>query len=151
MRSPLSRRIPENGSKTKNHDPMIANLLGVLFDGAAYGSLLFIISIGLSVTMGLMNFVNLAHGAFAMVGGTPACADDARRRAVPRDAARRVHRRGRRRHRARAHALPAPLQGAHLDQVMFSIGIVFMSVAAASYFFGTSQQPVRLPDSCAAR
>lgn len=43
--------------------------LGVLFDGLAYGSLLFLISIGLSVTMGLMNFINLAHGAFAMAGG----------------------------------------------------------------------------------
>lgn len=41
----------------------------MLFDGVAYGSLLFLISIGLSVTMGLMNFVNLAHGAFAMLGG----------------------------------------------------------------------------------
>ena len=48
---------------------MLGNLIGVLFDGVAYGSLLFIISIGLSVTMGLMNFVNLAHGAFAMLGG----------------------------------------------------------------------------------
>ena len=44
-------------------------LIGVLFDGVAYGSLLFLISLGLSVTMGLMNFVNLAHGAFAMMGG----------------------------------------------------------------------------------
>src|ERR687884_159203 len=44
-------------------------MIGVLFDGIAYGALLFLISIGLSVTMGLMNFVNLAHGAFAMVGG----------------------------------------------------------------------------------
>ena len=48
---------------------MIGSVIGVLFDGLAYGSLLFIISIGLSVTMGLMNFVNLAHGAFAMLGG----------------------------------------------------------------------------------
>jgi len=48
---------------------MIVNFIGVLFDGIAYGSLLFLISIGLSVTMGLMNFVNLAHGAFAMIGG----------------------------------------------------------------------------------
>ena len=48
---------------------MLGNLIGVLFDGVAYGSLLFVISIGLSVTMGLMNFVNLAHGAFAMLGG----------------------------------------------------------------------------------
>src|ERR1700720_231788 len=48
---------------------MIANFVGVLFDGVAYGSLLFLISIGLSVTLGLMNFINLAHGAFAMLGG----------------------------------------------------------------------------------
>src|SRR3979411_1211577 len=44
-------------------------MIGVLFDGLAYGSLLFLVSLGLSVTMGLMNFVNLAHGAFAMAGG----------------------------------------------------------------------------------
>src|SRR5260221_236295 len=44
-------------------------LIGVLFDGVAYGSVLFLVSLGLSVTMGLMNFVNLAHGAFAMAGG----------------------------------------------------------------------------------
>ena len=65
---------------------MIGNLVGVLFDGIAYGSLLFIISIGLSVTMGLMNFVNLAHGAFAMLGGY-VCA-------VPGFAAGRLRRRG---------------------------------------------------------
>ena len=41
----------------------------LLFDGIASGLLLFLISVGLSVTLGLMNFVNLAHGAFAMLGG----------------------------------------------------------------------------------
>ena len=41
----------------------------VLFDGFAYGMLLFVLSVGLSVTLGLMNFVNLAHCAFAMLGG----------------------------------------------------------------------------------
>ena len=41
----------------------------ILFDGVAYGMLLFVLACGLSVTLGLMNFVNLAHGAFAMVGG----------------------------------------------------------------------------------
>ena len=41
----------------------------VIFDGVAYGMLLFLIGVGLSITMGLMNFVNLAHGSFAMVGG----------------------------------------------------------------------------------
>ena len=46
------------------------SLLGVLFDGIAYGMLLFLISVGLSVTLGMMNFINLAHGVFAMAGGT---------------------------------------------------------------------------------
>ncbi|HEY9280490.1 MAG TPA: branched-chain amino acid ABC transporter permease, partial [Eoetvoesiella sp.] len=41
----------------------------IIFDGIASGVLLFLISVGLSVTLGLMNFVNLAHGAFAMFGG----------------------------------------------------------------------------------
>ena len=54
---------------TERGRPVLGNFVGVLFDGIAYGSLLFLISIGLSVTMGLMNFVNLAHGAFAMLGG----------------------------------------------------------------------------------
>ena len=126
---------------------MIANLAGVLFDGAAYGSLLFIISIGLSVTMGLMNFVNLAHGAFAMVGGYT-CVLLMTRAGVPFLATLPV---------AFAVAAAAGIvlertlyqrlyKATHLDQVMFSIGLVFMSVAAASYFFGTSQQRVRLPE-----
>ncbi|WP_298825723.1 branched-chain amino acid ABC transporter permease [uncultured Piscinibacter sp.] len=44
-------------------------LANVLIDGLAYGMVLFIIAVGLSVTLGLMRFVNLAHGAFAMIGG----------------------------------------------------------------------------------
>ena len=126
---------------------MLGNLIGVLFDGIAYGSLLFVISIGLSVTMGLMNFVNLAHGAFAMVGGY-ACVLLMTRAGVPFLA-----------------TLPAAFvvaaavgivlertlyqrlyRATHLDQVMFSIGLVFMAVAAATWLFGPSQQPVRLPD-----
>ena len=126
---------------------MLANLAGVLFDGIAYGSLLFIISIGLSVTMGLMNFVNLAHGAFAMVGGY-ACVLLMTRAGVPFIATLPV-----------AFAAAALVgivlertlyqrlyQATHLDQVMFSIGLVFMAVAAATWLFGPSQQPVRLPD-----
>src|SRR5674476_128217 len=45
------------------------SFLGILFDGLAYGVLLFLISVGLSVTLGLMGFINLAHGVFAMAGG----------------------------------------------------------------------------------
>src|SRR3982074_3537653 len=44
-------------------------LLTILFDGVAYGMLLFVLACGLAVTLGLMNFFNLAHGAFAMTGG----------------------------------------------------------------------------------
>ena len=48
---------------------VIARFVSLLFDGFAYGMLLFVLSVGLSVTLGMMNFVNLAHGAFAMAGG----------------------------------------------------------------------------------
>src|SRR3954471_10654592 len=46
-----------------------ARMLTVLVDGIASGMLLFVLAVGLSVTLGLMNFVNLAHGAFGMAGG----------------------------------------------------------------------------------
>src|SRR5690242_3484585 len=121
-------------------------MLGVLFDGIAYGSLLFLVSLGLSVTMGLMNFVNLAHGAFAMAGGF-VCVVAMSRFGVPFLAALPLA------FAAMAIAgavlerlLYRRLYGAsHLDQVLFSIGLTFMSIAAATYFFGSSQQPVRLP------
>jgi branched-chain amino acid transport system permease protein len=122
-------------------------MLGVLFDGIAYGSLLFLVSLGLSVTMGLMNFVNLAHGAFAMAGGY-VCVVAMTRFGVPFLAALPL-----------AFAITAAAgailerllyrrlyTATHLDQVLFSIGLTFMSIAAATYFFGSSQQPVRLPD-----
>ena len=47
----------------------MTTLFTILFDGVAYGMLLFILACGLAVTLGLMNFVNLAHGVFAMGGG----------------------------------------------------------------------------------
>jgi branched-chain amino acid transport system permease protein len=125
---------------------MSGSILGVLFDGLAYGSLLFLISVGLSVTMGLMNFVNLAHGAFAMLGGylcivlmnrfgapflatLPAAfvAVGAVGMILERTLYRRLY------------------QASHLDQVLFSIGLTFISVAAATYVWGPSQQPVELP------
>jgi len=126
---------------------MLGNLIGVLFDGIAYGSLLFIISIGLSVTMGLMNFVNLAHGAFAMLGGY-ACVVAMTRLGMPFLASLPV-----------AFVVSAAAgvvlerllyrrlyRATHLDQVLFSIGLIFMAIAAATWVFGSQQQPVRLPD-----
>ena len=126
---------------------MLGNLIGVLFDGIAYGSLLFIISIGLSVTMGLMNFVNLAHGAFAMLGGY-ACVIAMTRLGLPFLASLPVA--------FVVSALAGVVlerllyrrlyRATHLDQVLFSIGLIFMAIAAATWLFGSQQQPVRLPD-----
>ena len=119
----------------------------VLFDGIASGMLLFLISVGLSVTLGLMNFVNLAHGAFAMFGGY-VCVVLLNRLGMPFLAALPVV--------ALASALVGVvlertlyrrLYGAsHLDQVLFSIGLVFVSISTANYFFGDQQQTVQLPD-----
>src|ERR1700755_2695874 len=126
---------------------MLPPVFGVLFDGIAYGMLLFVLSVGLSVTLGLMNFVNLAHCAFAMLGGyvtatlvnqfhwpflatLPAAFIAAAVASVvlERILYRRLYR------------------ASDLDQVLLTIGIAFISVAVAAYFFGTIQQPVRMPD-----
>ncbi len=122
-------------------------MLTILFDGIAYGMLLFILAVGLSVTMGLMNFINLAHGAFAMVGGYITVLL-MQRYDVPF-----------------LLCLPAAFFGvallgallertlyrpmykkAHLDQVLFSIGLTFMAVAATDYFMTSSQQILQLPE-----
>jgi branched-chain amino acid transport system permease protein len=108
--------------------------------------LLFVLSVGLSVTLGMMNFVNLAHGSFAMVGGyatvtlmhrlgwpffatLPAAfiASAAVSVVIERLLYRRLYR------------------ASELDQSLLTIGIVFISIAAAAYIFGTTQQPVELP------
>jgi branched-chain amino acid transport system permease protein len=118
----------------------------VLFDGIAYGMLLFLMSVGLSVTLGLMRFVNLAHGAFAMMGGY-VCVLLLNRAGLPFLLAVLLA--------STASALAGVvlervlyrrLYGApELDQVLFSIALVFMSVSGAYYFFGPGQQPVSLP------
>lgn len=121
-------------------------MLTILFDGVAYGMLLFVLACGLAVTLGLMNFVNLAHGAFAMAGGyvTTVLLNDW--------------------HVSFLLALPVAFLAtamlglvleralyarlytcSHLDQVLFSIGIVFMSVAAVTYVMGSQQQVFQLP------
>lgn len=124
----------------------MAAFVGIVFDGIAYGSLLFLISVGLSVTMGLMSFVNLAHGTFAMMGGflsvelirrfeTPFLATlpavfvavGLAGAAMERLLYRRLYRRS------------------PLDQVLFTIGLVFMAGGVATRIWGPSQQPVRLP------
>jgi branched-chain amino acid transport system permease protein len=121
-------------------------MLTLLFDGIAYGMLLFVLAVGLAVTLGLMNFINLAHGAFAMAGGyitvllmnrlgVPflVCLPLAFLGAALLGAALEptLYR--------RMYARP------HLDQVLFSIGLVFMAVAGVDYFVGSTQQNIQLP------
>jgi branched-chain amino acid transport system permease protein len=122
-------------------------MLTILFDGIAYGMLLFILAVGLCITMGLMNFINLAHGAFAMVGGYLTVLL-MQRYGIPF-----------------LWCLPAAFFGAgllgaimertlyrpmynkpHLDQVLFSIGLTFMAVSATDYFMGSTQQIMQLPE-----
>ncbi|HUK10006.1 MAG TPA: branched-chain amino acid ABC transporter permease [Stellaceae bacterium] len=124
----------------------MTHLLGVLFDGLAYGMLLFVLSVGLSVTMGLMGFVNLAHSAFAMLGGYLSVTL-MQRAGMPflatlpiafvlvgafstifeRTLYRRLYLAG------------------ELDQVLLTIGLVLMTVASCAYLWGTQQQEVNLP------
>lgn len=126
---------------------MLPPVFGVLFDGLAYGMLLFLLSVGLSVTLGLMNFVNLAHCAFAMVGGyvTVLLVNSygwSFFTTLPL-----------------AFVVPGVLSvgfervfyrrfygKSDLDQVLLTIGIAFVSVAAAAWFFGTTQQPISTPE-----
>lgn len=125
---------------------MLSQAAGVLFDGFAYGMLLFLMSVGLSVTLGLMNFTNLAHGAFAMLGGYVTVAlsrgagwpflatlplafgvSAAVAVGFERTLFRRLYRAG------------------ELNQVLFTIGLVFVASASAAYAFGTAHQSVELP------
>ena len=121
-------------------------MLTILFDGVAYGMLLFILAVGLAVTMGLMNFINLAHGAFAMAGGYITVLL-MQRLDVPFLVCLPVA-------FAFAALLGAVLERTlyrpmyhkpHLDQVLFSIGLTFMAVAATDYFMGSTQQIIQLP------
>lgn len=121
---------------------LIAN---ILLDGVSYGMVLFIIAVGLTVTLGLMRFVNLAHGAFAMVGGYVAAwlvrqgwpfgwgvaaallATAAIAAALEVLVLRRLYRRS------------------ELQQVLFTIGLTFLFVATVNLVFGPQVQLIPLP------
>jgi branched-chain amino acid transport system permease protein len=125
---------------------MIENIVSMLLGGVAAGMVLFIVSVGLSVTMGLMGFVNLAHGAFAMLGGyiivlsmrnwgigfAPAVAlgfvaTAAISMVLERLLYSRLYR------------------AAELDQVLFTIGLVFIFIAGLTVGVGPENQPVPIP------
>jgi branched-chain amino acid transport system permease protein len=122
-------------------------VVSILFDGLAYAMFLFIVSVGLSVTMGLMGVVNLAHGAFAMAGGYVVLSA------------------------MRSAGLPFFLsliiafvvvgavsvlfertlysrlyKATELDQVLLTIGLAFMAIATFTYFYGPIPQSLHLPD-----
>ena len=126
---------------------MLSSLATVLFDGFAYGMLLFLLSVGLSVTLGMMNFVNLAHCSFAMVGGyatvtlvnsfgwpflasLPIAFIVAALVSIvlERTLYRRLYR------------------ASDLDQCLLTIGIVFVSVAAFAWLYTSEQQSARPPE-----
>ena len=122
------------------------DVASMLLGGVAAGMVLFIVSVGLSVTMGLMGFVNLAHGGFAMVGGyaialamrhwgfgfVPALVFGFVVTAAGSVLLERL--------------LYARLyRAAELDQVLFTIGLVFMMIASVTLLFGPENQPIALP------
>jgi branched-chain amino acid transport system permease protein len=125
----------------------LAAIISIGFHGLAFAMVLYLISVGLSVTMGLMGFVNLAHGAFAMLGGY-VVTSLMNRYGVPFAAALAGA--------ALATALGSvvierllyrPLYGgSDLDQVLLTMGLIFMSVAAATYVWGPTPQPMHPPN-----
>ena len=125
---------------------IVSNVAGIVLGGLSAGTVLFIVSVGLSVTMGLMGFVNLAHGVFAMAGGyvvtslmshwgvpfVPALLGAAvavSLASIPIE--RLLYRR--------------LYGGEELDQVLLTMGLVFISVAGATYVWGPLQQPLQPP------
>src|SRR5258708_6743007 len=121
-------------------------MLTILLDGIAYGMLLFVLACGLSVTLGLMNFINLAHGSFAMVGGYITLVL-VNRAGLPFFAGLPI-----------AFVITALIGGlfertlyvhvyakSHLDQVLFTIGLVFMAVAAVAYVMGSPPVFIKHP------
>lgn len=123
-------------------------ILSILVDGIAYGMILFMISVGLSVTMGLMRVINLAHGGFALLGGAfahwltsqlglpfvPALVMAVLATmlvALPMELVlyARIYRMG------------------ELRQVLATIGITFIMIASVNLWLGSTLLPVRLPDA----
>ena len=124
---------------------MLSFALTVLLDGISYGMILFLISVGLTVTMGLMRVVNLAHGAFAMIGGyvagyltqqggnfyLAALGGAAAAAALGAIAEMTIYR-------------PLYRKG-ELSQVLLTVGIVFVSTGAITAIFGAFPYPVVFP------
>ncbi len=128
--------------------PHIANIVvSILFDGLAYAMFLFITSVGLSVTMGLMGFVNLAHGAFAMCGGylVVSLTSSLGVPFIPSLIIASVA----------VGVISVPFErylyrqlykSTDLEQVLLTIGLAFMAIATFTYFYGPIPKSVPLPE-----
>jgi branched-chain amino acid transport system permease protein len=125
---------------------VLSAVVSIGFHGLAFAMVLYLISVGLSVTMGLMGFVNLAHGIFAMLGGY-VVTGLMQRHGVPFMPA-----------LAGAFIASAvvsiPLErllyrrfygGEELDQVLLTMGLIFISVAGATYVWGPLTQHMEPP------
>jgi len=125
---------------------IVSSVVSVAFHGIAYGMILYVISVGLSVTMGLMGFTNLAHGVFAMAGGYILSSSltawawpfpFALAAAFVCVAAGSL---------VLERVLYARLYGAgEFAQVLFTIGLVFVAVAVARLIYGTQAPSLVLP------
>jgi branched-chain amino acid transport system permease protein len=124
----------------------LAAAISILFHGCAFAMVLYLVSVGLSVTMGLMGLVNLAHGVFAALGGYVATSLMASLGVpfVPALAGGVIA----------AMLFSVPIErllyrrlygGDELDQVLLTIGLAYMSVAAAKYLWGPLAQPFSPP------
>ncbi len=124
----------------------LAATISITFHGFAFAMVLYLVSVGLSVTMGLMGFINLAHGVFAALGGyiTTALMGSW---GVPFGLAIAGG-------VVVAMAVSVPLErvlyrrfygGDELDQVLLTVGLAFMSVAAAKFLWGPLAQPFYPP------
>lgn len=121
-------------------------LLSILFTGTAYAMVLYIISVGLSITMGLLGIANLAHGAFAMAGGY-LLITFLNRFAVPFTLALVLT-------AAIVAAASVVLErvlyakvyrAGEFDQVLLSMGLIFVASAVAHYIYGPIPQTVAVP------
>ncbi|HEX4112355.1 MAG TPA: branched-chain amino acid ABC transporter permease [Stellaceae bacterium] len=127
--------------------PIIQGIVQVVFDGIAFGMLLFVMSVGLSITLGMMHFANLAHGVFAMLGGYVTASLMHRAgwpflatlpmafiviAAVSVPLERYLYRR--------------MYQAKELDQVLLTVGIIYMAIAGAAYVWGPEPMNFTLPD-----
>src|SRR5438045_7645425 len=128
-------------------EAFLSSRVSILLHGLAFGAIRYVISVGLSVTMGLMGFINLAHGVFAMAGGYIFSTVMARL------------------------GMPFPVAllmafigvalgsivlerllysrlytAGELTQVLFTIGLIYASVAIARMVYGTLAVPIVLPE-----